>query len=460
MENQDSFFNQVFSLKGKVNRKNYFIWGIVLFAIKYNIDRLLSLYFTGDPWKFFSYFTSYERHSIFMLSDSDQLFYLTLVLIALPFIWIGTVLTIKRLQSSGLSPWLVLIFFIPFINILSFLILSILPEKESTNASSESLKPLSRIIPKNKTGSALFAVGFSIFVVIILTLFSTHFLKDYGWGVFLGLPFILGFSSSLIYGYHVHRKFSQCVGVTLTSLFLTSALLLILAIEGIICIAMAFPIGLIIALIGTALGYAIQSKNKPGAPMSLGSIIVMMPLLMSLESATRPEAEIYSVSSSVIIDAPSTVVWNNVIAFSTLPDPEEFVFKSGIAYPIKAEIQGRGVGAVRCCIFNTGKFVEPIVVWEDEKILEFTVDEQPHPMTELSPYGEIDAPHLDGYFASTRGQFLLIPQKDGTILLKGTTWYYNKLWPNSYWKIWSDYLLHKIHLRVLNHIKKLSEQTV
>jgi hypothetical protein len=31
------------------------------------------------------------------------------------------------------------------------------------------------------------------------------------------------------------------------------------------------------------------------------------------------------------------------------------------------------------------------------------------------------------------------------------------MWPAVYWHIWSDYIIHRIHLRVLNHIKQAAE---
>jgi hypothetical protein len=46
---------------------------------------------------------------------------------------------------------------------------------------------------------------------------------------------------------------------------------------------------------------------------------------------------------------------------------------------------------------------------------------------------------------------------NGNTLLEGTTWYYNKIKPGLYWDLWSDYIIHKIHERVLNHIKDEAE---
>ena len=78
-------------------------------------------------------------------------------------------------------------------------------------------------------------------------------------------------------------------------------------------------------------------------------------------------------------------------------------------------------------------------------------------MNELSPYPSLHPPHLDGFFRSRHGQFLLTALPDGRTQLDGTTWYDQNLWPNRYWRVWSDYLVHRIHLRVLEHIKAEAE---
>jgi hypothetical protein len=53
-----------------------------------------------------------------------------------------------------------------------------------------------------------------------------------------------------------------------------------------------------------------------------------------------------SVVTSIEIDAPPNVVWKNVIEFPQLKEPTDFIFKTGIAYPINAKIVGKGVGSV------------------------------------------------------------------------------------------------------------------
>lgn len=133
------------------------------------------------------------------------------------------------------------------------------------------------------------------------------------------------------------------------------------------------------------------------------------------------------------------------------------MFRAGIAYPTSAKIVGSGPGAVRYCRFSTGDFVEPITVWDENRLLAFDVSSQPQAMRELSLW-RITPPHLGhNYMRSRRGQFRLVALGDHRTLLEGTTWYQNYFWPQAYWREWSDGIVHRIHMRVLQHVKQQAE---
>jgi hypothetical protein len=53
--------------------------------------------------------------------------------------------------------------------------------------------------------------------------------------------------------------------------------------------------------------------------------------------------------------------------------------------------------------------------------------------------------------------YTLSPLPGGRTRLAGTTWYEHRMWPQAYWRWWSDFLIHRIHARVLEHVKDLSE---
>ncbi len=82
---------------------------------------------------------------------------------------------------------------------------------------------------------------------------------------------------------------------------------------------------------------------------------------------------------------------------------------------------------------------------------------QPPSMQEWSPYGRIDAPHLEGYMVSKGGEFRLVPLPGERTRLEGTTHYTLAIYPEMYWVAYAEVLLHGIHHRVLAHIKTLSE---
>jgi hypothetical protein len=56
------------------------------------------------------------------------------------------------------------------------------------------------------------------------------------------------------------------------------------------------------------------------------------------------------------------------------------------------------------------------------------------------------------------GVFRLTGMAEGRTQLEGTTWYQHHLWPAAYWRLWSDAIIHKIHQRVLDHIKRSAER--
>jgi hypothetical protein len=264
--------------------------------------------------------------------------------------------------------------------------------------------------------------------------------------------------SSILHGVGRRRTWKQCMAVATVTTFVTAAGVIFAAIDGAICVLMYLPLAVPMSWIGAAVGYSLQKglANQGGALQIIAILILFMPLFMGAERIARPPAPIFAVTTVIEINASPQRVWNNVIAFSEIPPPTEWIFRAGVAYPVHAQIDGTGVGAIRHCVFSTGTFVEPITVWDAPRLLKFDVTSNPPAMRELSPY-DIHPPHVHDFLISHGGEFRLIPLSNGRTRVEGTTWYEHNLWPAGYWRFWSDYLIHRIHRRVLEHIKQLSE---
>jgi hypothetical protein len=135
-------------------------------------------------------------------------------------------------------------------------------------------------------------------------------------------------------------------------------------------------------------------------------ILLFLPAAFGAERLVQPEPAQFVVRTAIEVNAAPQEVWRQVVAFAEIPPPTEWLFRSGIAYPIRAQISGRGPGALRQCMFSTGPFVEPIEVWDEPRLLSFGVTSNPPPLHELTPYGHIVPRHLHGYFQSDTGSLL------------------------------------------------------
>lgn len=297
----------------------------------------------------------------------------------------------------GRSAAWALLFFVPFLKFLMALVLMVAPEARPgvPRVIPEPIPGTSRWfawIPSSRWGAAAMgAIVSALFGAVSVFLIANR-LEAYGWSLFVALPTLLGFLTTLIHNHHGVRYPAESFLVVVASLALLGGLLMVMAIEGLICLLMASPIAVIEAVVGSSLAQVILAQRRVHrlARWRLFSAgFLLLPLATAVELAVRPPPEVRPVSTEVTIAAPPEVVWSHVVSFSDLPPPTDWIFRTGIAHPIRARLEGRGVGAVRYCEFSTGPFVEPIEVWDEPRRLAFSVTAYPAPMEEWTPYRHI-----------------------------------------------------------------------
>jgi uncharacterized membrane protein YhaH (DUF805 family) len=486
--------SSVLNARGRIGRGGFLAAGIVLFSTKFAIDFSVAHGIFGRHWSLIEYLAPGQAIASLLRDPAGRAFYLTMSAIALPYVVIGLWLTVCRLRDAGLPMWLVALFFLPVGNVIFFLALCLIPSRAGEGSmidrtdrragrqadvdAAAAAAPSPPILLDYGRDSALFPRapvlrwwpendGFSFALAVLLptpvmagiVLFATETLQDYGWGLFIGLPFVNGMLSALLHGLRTPRTLRQCFGVGIVGAIVSAAAILLFAIEGLGCLIMFLPLALPIAMLGASFGYTIQRRPlPPGAAWRVScSVLGILPLLMWAEHSVAPAAPVFAVTTAVEVDAPPEAVWRHVVSFSDIPPPNEWLFKTGVAYPMRARIEGRGAGAVRYCEFSTGAFVEPIEVWDTPRLLKFSVTQNPPPMKEWTLWSDIHPRHLDNFLVSQGGEFRLAALPGGRTRLEGTTWYRHNMWPASYWRMWSDFIIHRIHARVLDHVKALSE---
>ena len=443
-------FKRIFTFQELISKQQYLLYGTTLMLTKYLGDFLIYYFFLNKFLSILSFLNPLLSSRIPIYGQSNLPFVLVFFLFSLPFFWAGFSLTIRRCIDADKSPKLAFLFFVPYINFILFSFLILLPTSLHKEKIITKKNKVNLLLSETLRISSVCAVLCVITIVVIVYLFET-----YAGGLFFGLPFVYGFSITLLLNRTSSRSLFDCFKVITLSEVIASGVLLLFAMEGALCIAMAIPIFVTLSFIGSIFAKSFNSffYNKVQEKF-IYSFFIYPILLIALDSSpSSNDIVLREVYSKIIINASPEKVWPSIIEFSELKPPKELIFQLGVAYPIKAVIEGRGVGAVRYCKFSTGDFVEPITKWDEAKELSFNVRYQPKPLKELSPYSNVNAPHLDNFIQSKRGQFKLTAHEGNKTLLEGRTWYTLKITPEPYWSIYSDWFIHKIHLRVLEHIR-------
>lgn len=441
----------LFALNGRVNRRDYLVTGITLMVAKYVVDATViyrTAHVVWTPWDYLIPLATIKSEKLGAIPGSVGF---ALIIWTLPFIWIGVTMMMRRAIDAGRSPAWCAAFFLPILNYAIMLWLGMLPsvppQEEPLNTAQET--------SADRYRSALLGLLGATVVALLAVLISIVAFGTYGVTLFVATPFIQGMVVGWAFNRRETRTSAETISVVWLSLFLVAGSILLFALEGMLCVAMALPLAAIVAVLGGMIGRTIANRRGPTG-LGYAGILFVLPTGALVEKISTV-APTYEVVTSVDVAAPPTVVWNRVVQFDQIQERPAWYFRAGIAYPIRATIAGSGPGAIRRCEFSTGAFIEPITVWDEPRRLAFDVVEQPAPLRELSIYTKVYAPHINGYFSSTRGEFRLIPAPGGHTRLEGHTWYSVAIYPQGYWRATSEILLHQIHLRVLRQVKRESE---
>jgi hypothetical protein len=160
---------------------------------------------------------------------------------------------------------------------------------------------------------------------------------------------------------------------------------------------------------------------------------------------------------SIDIDAPPALVWQVVTSDAPIGPPPLPIAQAGFAYPIRARLLGKGIGAERISLFSTGVARERVTDWMPSRRLSFTLLNQPPMMEEMSPYRRVHAPHVSGYFLTTQTSFELERLAGDRTRLTLTDSHILRLDPALYWEPMARWAIALNVSRVLESIKRRAE---
>lgn len=259
---------------------------------------------------------------------------------------------------------------------------------------------------------------------------------------FFLVPLVAGLAAAWCW-----RRLNRSIAISFLDSLWTSLLGLAAAAiflrEGVVCLVMAFPLIYIMIATGVLIGHFWFK------PRSNTLQLAIFPLLIFLTTgdAFYRSDQVTVVTDEIVINAPPEKVWPNVLTFPEIPDrPAYWIFRIGLPYPTETTNGGNFVGADRQCIFSDGIVIkERVAEFIPNEKLTFDIVEQP------------THPEVYGHISLHRGQFVLRDNGNGTTTLVGSSWYTLHVRPIWYFDAWARDMTHAVHLRVMNHVRRLAE---
>jgi hypothetical protein len=300
----------------------------------------------------------------------------------------------------------------------------------------------------------LAGVGLTLVAVALGTLvFGT-----YGYSLFLLMPFVVGTISGYLANFRGDIGGRQTAWAVAIAVGFGSLTLVAVAVEGLICIVMAAPLGLGMALIGGVLGRAMALQARRPAGQTL-PCLALLPLMFSIENVLPPVAH-FDTDQTIAVAAPPDVVWRSILSTDPIEGPLALPFRLGVAYPLRGEVRGEGVGVERIGEFSTGTAIERVTEWVPNQKLAFVIVRDIPGMRELSPYEHVHAPHVIGYFRTNSTSFELVRRSDAGTDIVVRTSHELRLDPVPYWLPMARWIVRQNNARVLEHIRSHAEQSV
>jgi hypothetical protein len=276
------------------------------------------------------------------------------------------------------------------------------------------------------------------------------------------VPFGLGVLSASMAPPGIRRPWLYWLFMPWLSVLVMLIVVMALAWEGLICLLMAAPIVLFMAMLGgITVATVVTIRRRRRAPPAFVASCLVLPFAWGpAEARLAPTDDLRTVTTIADIDADVGTVWRNVVRVPLIKDEEQSVGlfqKVGIPRPLEATVIGEGVGALRQARFSEEiRFDEHVTAWEVGRRLGFTITVDPSsiPPSVLDVHVRVGGPYFDVVY----GEFTLEPHGSGTRLHLESR-HHLKTHLNFYAHYWTDAVMRDIQANICHVIKTRAESS-
>jgi hypothetical protein len=255
----------------------------------------------------------------------------------------------------------------------------------------------------------------------------------------------------------------KSVGMPVLVVLLCLVAVMLLQMESLVCILMAAPVMMFMAILGGLSTQEIirgrQARARRNGRMYVTALVLLPYLVAPLENRfTLPQA-IRTTDTQIVIDAPPEKVWANIARVRAISSSELQslpVYWMGFPRPIEATLSHDGVGGVRHATFERHVlFIETVTRWDEPRLLSFTI----HADGDFIPPASFDRHVTVGgqFFDVLDGTYEIERLGPERVILHLSSNHRLSTRFNWYSGLWSNWIMAQIQNSILHVIKERCE---
>lgn len=231
--------------------------------------------------------------------------------------------------------------------------------------------------------------------------------------------------------------------------------------ESLFCWIILAPIALVAAGLGAFIVNLIRNWSRPKARALF--VFIFLPFVAFNFEFGLPERTVFQTThSSILIQAPAAVVWQEIKSVPTISATEykdSWTHRLGLPRPLDATLSYEGIGGVRIAGFSNGlSFFEEITDWQPKKTIAFSIKAQG---SEKERLAFALGPAIGGHFVDVvSGRYTIeeISAEQSLLHLTSTQRLTSKL--NAYAGFWVNAVMADLQNTILEVMKRRSEKEV
>jgi hypothetical protein len=233
---------------------------------------------------------------------------------------------------------------------------------------------------------------------------------------------------------------------------------LVVGVEGTICVVMMAPVFVVMALLGGALAAVVRTIQSRRMRSTALFVVLLLPYAAGPLEQRIPQAQSRRVvENRVRVRASEAAVWRQIIRVPPIRAEEyrtSFIHRIGFPRPIEATLSHEGVGGVREASFERGVlFRETVTDWKPLRRLSFTIAVDSIPTRTLDEHVTVGGE----YFDVLDGTYEIVPAAPGEVELR--LWSTHRLSThfNPYAALWTDLVMRQIQRNILHVVRDRAE---